>query len=227
MGQNQSVRLLKQIGHGSYGEVYKAKFKGRLVAAKRLHANLLLYDQGGENGYVARFLDECCMLKDLKHPNIVELFDVVHKQGQAPIMVTELYECDLEALMGKSKSDPKVPTEDVLNIFLDVAKGLEYLHCHGIMHRDIAPKNILIDDKNRAKIADVGLAKLAADYNSPVPGTMVYMAPETYQIDSRWARYGIESDIYSFGVALLVTIVGHPPQMMENPIAHGEGKRKY
>ena len=227
MGQSE-VRLLKIIGTGSYGEVYEAKWKGRLVAAKRLHADLFRYDPGGENGYVAQFLNECRLLQDLQHPQIVELLSVVHREGNPPFLIMELHDCNLEALVEKSKSDPrdKITTEDIAKIFLDVAKGLSCLHSHGVMHRDIAPKNILIDGKNRAKIADVGLAKLATDYNTPVPGTMAYMAPETYSssIASRRARYGIKSDIYSFGVTLLETIVEHPPQMMENPLAHDQGK---
>ena len=230
MGQNGSVRLLEKIGEGSYGEVYKAKWEGQLVAAKRLHPILFRFDPGGKDGVVARFLDECRLLRELRHPNIVELLHVVHEQGNPPILITELLDCDLAALVEKSQSDPKVATEDVLNIMFDVAKGLEYLHGHKrpIIHRDIAPKNILLDSKRRAKITDVGLAKLASEYQSPVPGTQAYMAPETYVVTnsvSQQARYGIEIDIYSLGVTMLEIIIGHPPRMLENPLTDDIGEK--
>ena len=229
MGQNESVRILEKIGEGSFAEVYKAKWNGRLVAAKRLHPILFRYDRGNENGVVARFLEESRLLRELRHPNIIELLDIITEEGKPPIMITELLECDLAEVVEKSQSDPKVATENVLYITLDVSKGLEYLHGlkTPIIHRDIAPKNILVYGEKHAKIADVGLAKLSEGlFLSPVPGTQAYMAPETYfSCNTRMKKYGTEIDIYSLGVTILEVIIGRPTKMLNNPLADEIGKK--
>ncbi|XP_031552077.1 cyclin-dependent kinase 5 homolog, partial [Actinia tenebrosa] len=233
MGQNH-VRFIQNLGSGSYGEVYKAKWDGKIVAAKRIHPLLVRFDPGGENGVVARFVNECELLRRLDHPNILKVLHIIHEPKKPPILITELLDCDL----GKhfSENEAVIPLEELVTIMLDVAKGLEYLHLQDvpIIHRDLCPKNILLDKSNpallRAKICDIGLAKITNDISrefSPVPGTQAYMAPETYGgLNSLYSiqtvRYGTEIDVFSFGMTLLEGIIGKPPFPKENPLAKDE-----
>jgi len=239
MGQN-NVRFLQLLGKGSYGEVYKAKWNGQIVAAKRIHPLLVQYDlPRNANGIVARFAQECELLCRLNHENIVTVLTVITENNKPPILITELLDCDLEVFFQEKKSC--LLLEELANIMLDVGKGLQYLHelDEPIIHRDICPKNILLDTKNpdviKAKIADVGLAKILGERVSrelsPVPGTQAYMAPETFGLAvyngcAKNIQYGTEIDIFSFGMILLQGIIGNLPSPKENPLALSEGIMK-
>ena len=219
----EGIEIKEELGDGSFGKVYKAKWNGRFVAVKVLRDELwLCHPQAVED-----FKRECELLRVLKHPNIVEMYKALFPENKSPILITELMFCDLNAYYKISKSSPKVPLDEVIQIMLDVGEGLKFLHDREdpIIHRDIKSKNILLDPKMRAKIADLGQAKefpglgfgahVAA---TPVPGTTVYMAPETFLCTDRQfqaghhrADYGAEVDVFSFGVVLLEMIVGHLP----------------
>lgn len=234
MGQN-NVRFLKLLGKGSYGEVYKAKWNGQLVAAKRIHPLLVELDSpSNKNGVVAKFVQECQLLCRLKHDNIVSLIAIVTDNAKPPILITELLDCDLGSFFKEKNSE--LLLEELVAIMLGVAKGLEYLHDQDepIIHRDICPKNILLDRSSpgiiKAKIADVGLAKILGEGSrelSPVPGTQAYMAPETFgtlYVNGVWGKglsYGTEIDVFSFGMTLLEGIRGYLPCPRENPLAGG------
>lgn len=235
MGQN-NVRLLELLGKGSYGEVYKAKWNGQLVAAKRIHPLLVQYDSPYNSiGVIAKFKQECELLCRLKHENIVTMITVITENNKPPILITELLDCDLESFF--QERSMCLLLEELASIMRDVAKGLQYLHesDEPIIHRDVCPRNILLDTKNpdaiKAKIADVGLAKILGErvshVMSPVPGTQAYMAPETYGLPTYngWAKnikYGTEIDIFSFGMVLLQGIIGYLPSPKENPLSEGK-----
>lgn len=229
MGNASSVEEIKlgdKIGEGSFGEVFKAVWCGKHVAAKRIHDVFFEGDRDGSmrERFMQRHKSEWELLSSLNHPNIVQYYTMILPPiPKSPIIVTELLECDLQKHIQQSESKPKVHFSDVVKIMLDVAEGLQYLHSlkEPIVHRDLASKNILLTKKLHAKIADLGLAKIfpnGAMFATVVPGTPVYAAPETYpSITGRGrqrgeAIYREKVDIFSFGAVMLETIIGHLPE---------------
>ncbi|XP_029194997.2 LOW QUALITY PROTEIN: probable serine/threonine-protein kinase PBL1 [Acropora millepora] len=229
MGNASSVEEIKlgdKIGEGSFGEVFKAVWCGKQVAAKRIHAVFFEGDRDGSmrERFMQRHKSEWELLSSLNHPNIVQYYTMILPPiPKSPIIVTELLECDLQKHIQQSESKPKVPFSDVVKIMLDVAEGLQYLHSlkEPIVHRDLASKNILLTKKLHAKIADLGLAKIfpnGAMFATVVPGTPVYAAPETYPSmtgrgrQSGEAIYREKIDIFSYGAVMLETIIGHLPE---------------
>ena len=221
----EGVDIKAELGGGSYGVVYKAKWNGRFAAVKVLRDDMFWCSPKA----VEDFKKECEFLRVLKHPNIVEMYEVLFPENRSPVLITELMLCDLQSHYKNSKTLPKVPLDEVIRIMLDVGEGLKFLHEREdpIVHRDIKSKNILLDTKLKAKIADLGQAKEfpglplgTARHMSatPVPGTTVYMAPETFpcvhhqsRVDRHNVDYGTELDTFSFGIVLLEVIVGHIP----------------
>ena len=210
------------IGRGSFGNVYKAEWNDQPVAAKILHD--YLFEPRDSQGYVKKFEDECRILQRLKHRNVVQLLEFVISHSEPPILITELLNCDLGKYIERLHP-AKLPLDDTASILLDVAEGLVYLHhdCNPpIVHRDLACKNVLLTNGKQAKIADLGLAKCFSHKKrtlaSPIPGTPAYAAPETYPTsravpNSDLVEYGVEIDIFSFGVMLMEVINGSHPRM--------------
>lgn len=231
-----NFRRLELLGRGSYGEVFKAEWNGQLVAVKELHESLWRADDmAGPNskGYVAQFQAECSVLEKLDHKNVVKLLKFEISNSSPPQLITELLDCDLWRHITSLHPD-KIPFPEAVSIMSDVAEGLAYLHERNppIVHRDLACKNILLTREKQAKIADLGLAKVfprneKAMYASPVPGTPVYAAPETFPAthgnanDRYKVEYNAKIDIFSYGVILMAVINGTLP-VPKDPFTKGE-----
>ena len=212
--------LKKEIGLGSYGRVYEGTLDNEPVAVKVLHKDLRC------DSIIDKFREECELLQRLNHKNIVKLIQFNISHSSSPVLITELLDCDLEKYI-TNLQPKKIPFPEVVSIMLDVAQGLHYLHyqCNpAIVHRDLASKNILLTKTRQAKIADLGLAKFFPRRQrgmlaSPVPGTPVYAAPETWPHQKKknpvtslpQVVYNKEIDIFSFGVVLMEAINGREP----------------
>jgi len=223
----EEVKISTEVGRGSYAVVYKAVWKNRQVAAKKLHDYLL-----EKTDVKQKFREEWELLSSLDHPNIVKYLTAVIPESprESTIIVTELLDQDLRRFIMRSRTNPKVTFRDTVSIMLDVAEGLKYLHQlrEPIVHRDLACKNILLTATKRAKIADFGIAKCfpggEMDATSN-PGTPATRAPETF---GKWnfsrvkLTYGTKADIFSFGVVVLEVVVGHPSVRITE--VHTQGK---
>lgn len=221
----EEIKLGDKIGEGSYGEVFKAVWNGRRVAAKRIRPVFFEGDYDGSirAAFLEKFKKEWEILRSIEHKNIVQYYTaIIPPSPESPIIVTELLENDLAKHILDSTTKPKVPFSDVIKIMLDVSEGLHYIHTlkEPLVHRDLASKNVLLTKKLHAKIADLGQAKAfprGAMYATAMPGTPVYAAPETYPKrlgGLPWgdkARYTEKIDIFSFGAMLLEIIIGHLP----------------
>jgi serine/threonine-protein kinase len=200
--------ILKEIGRGSMGIVYKAidPLIERYVAIKSI--NLLDLDPRKREEYEARFYQEAKAAGCLNHPNIVTIHDLGESGDMAYIAMELLEGCELHNDVDEMQ---RMPIESVLNIAIQVADGLAFAHEHGIVHRDIKPSNIMLLKDNSVKIADFGIAKMDSSLTltrtGMIMGSPLYMSPEqilSSGIDSR-------SDVFSFGIVLYQLLTGRRP----------------
>jgi WD40 repeat protein len=200
--------VLSLLGRGGMGIVYRARQLGlnRVVALKRL---------AGDTGRAAgRWRAEAESLARLQHPNIVQVHDILEHDG-ATYLALELVEGGpLAAKLGK----PQAPRETA-ELLAVLAEAVHHAHLHGVVHRDLKPDNILLQQEagrgfGTPKIADFGVAKrLAATAGETLEGDVIgtpsYMSPE--QAAGRVEHIGPATDVYSLGVILYEMLAGHVP----------------
>ena len=200
-----NIRLYKSesLGSGAYGGVCKAKCDGLLCAAKIMHPTLFDPCDPGTPSYLRKFQEECHLLSLARHPNVVQYLATYYDPDtQLPILLMELCDENLTAFLERS-SGP-LPYHVQLNICLDIALALVYLHSNGLIHRDLTGNNVLLIG-TRAKITDFGMSRLAT--GNPCmraltlcPGNLLYMSPES--LDEA-KSYTAKLDVFSFGIIVI------------------------
>jgi serine/threonine-protein kinase len=183
---------------GGMAEVYRARNPrlDTLVAIKILRAD-------ADADMAKRFEEEARTLARLTHPHIVRVFDAGVCEDR-PYMVMEFLEgCDLSRVI----ADRRLPDlVQQLKIALQIARALEYVNSHGVLHRDIKPGNIIVSESGDARIIDFGIAKSSASPKTQVGfalGTLRYMAPEQMN-----GQVSAVLDVYAFGAVLYELITG-------------------
>ncbi len=196
--------VVETLGVGGMGTVYKARDMqlDRFVALKLLHRDL-----GGEEEHKTRLQEEARIAAAVNHPYVIQVFDSGTDHGQFYVVMELVDHGSLDDLMALQ---PRLPEKRVLEIGIQVARGLRAAHRRGLIHRDVKPANILFVDEHAAKIGDFGLASTATQrwaIGGVVWGTPEYVAPERLNNDPEDFR----SDIYSLGATLFHAIAGKPP----------------
>ncbi|KAF7034589.1 hypothetical protein CFC21_045581 [Triticum aestivum] len=195
----------RELGDGGFGTVYKGKLKdGRVVAVKRLY----------KNNYrrVEQFLNEVDILSRLLHQNLVILYGCTSRMSRDLLLVYEFVANGTVAdhLHGSSAAERGLTWPLRLNIAIETAEALAYLHAVEIIHRDVKTTNILLDNSFHVKVADFGLSRLfplEVTHVSTVPqGTPGYVDPVYHQC----YKLTDKSDVYSFGVVLVELISSKP-----------------
>ena len=211
--QNGRYAVLKKLGEGGKGIVYKARDTAlnRVVAIKMLKSAVLT-----EETY-SRFMLEAQAVAKLNHPNIVAIYDI-GKEDEKQFFVLEFVDgMSLRELMG-TYPEGKCDIQTILRTGIDVCNALQYAHSQGVLHRDIKPENILITQEGTVKLMDFGLAKMLGEpsitQEGIIVGTVAYVAPEIALGKGADAR----SDLYSFGAVLYETVTGKPPFSGEDPV---------
>ena len=201
-------QVVQKLGAGAFGIVYKAKDKilGRMVAIKTIRMEGLAAAAAGVEEMVARFEREARVSAQLKHPNIVTIYDVGQSEGLSYLAMEFIDGVGLDKIIAQAG---RLPVERVASIGAQVADALDFAHKNGVVHRDIKPANIMIETGDRVKVTDFGIAK-ATDSGEHLTvtgsllGTPSYMSPEQargQQLDGR-------SDLFSVGCVLYEMVTG-------------------
>ncbi|KAE8298708.1 Cyclin-dependent kinase 2 [Larimichthys crocea] len=148
-----TFQKVEKIGEGTYGVVYKAKNKvtGETVALKKIRL------ETETEGVPSTAIREISLLKELSHPNIVKLRDVIHTENKL-YLVFEFLHQDLKKFMDSS-SVTGIPLPLVKSYLFQLLQGLAFCHSHRVLHRDLKPQNLLINAQGEIKLADFGLAR--------------------------------------------------------------------
>ncbi|BDA49200.1 probable serine/threonine-protein kinase SIS8 [Coccomyxa sp. Obi] len=203
--------LGQRIGIGSYGEVFKANWRQTDVAVKRF------LEQDLSPQVMAEFRAEVALMQRLKHPNVVLFMGACTQPPNLSIVTSFMPRGSLFRILHRT---PNFVLDDRrrINIALDVARGMNYLHsCRPpIVHRDLKSANLLVDKDFTTKVADFGLSRVRRSTwlsSKSQAGTPEWTAPEVLRNQS----YNEKSDVYSFGVVLWELFTGQVPW---NDIGH-------
>uniref|UniRef100_A0A8D2J9K8 Cyclin-dependent kinase 2 n=1 Tax=Varanus komodoensis TaxID=61221 RepID=A0A8D2J9K8_VARKO len=150
----ENFQKVEKIGEGTYGVVYKAKNKvtGEVVALKKIRLDT------ETEGVPSTAIREISLLKELNHPNIVKLLDVIHTENKL-YLVFEFLHQDLKKFMDSSSSINGVELPLIKSYLYQLLQGLAFCHSHRVLHRDLKPQNLLINAEGAIKLADFGLAR--------------------------------------------------------------------
>ena len=166
----------QSLGAGSFGQVFKGRYCGCVVAIKKLHFSTLSQKQRDSFEREMKIASRC------RHPCLLQFIGAT--QDESPLFVTELMETSLQKLLKKRKQENQHLSEtEIIVICLDVTRALNYLHRRQppIVHRDVSSANVLLWKQNnqwRGKLGDYGTAKFLQDTMTAQPGTQIYEAPE-------------------------------------------------
>jgi len=206
-------QIVGPVGEGGMAAVYKAYQPSmeRYVALKVLPRTYAEDPQ-----FVSRFKREATLLAQLQHPHILPVFDSGIAEGYTYIVMPFIQGGKLTDLM---KGEP-LPLARIRQVIAQVGDALDYAHERGMIHRDVKPSNVLIDERGNCLLTDFGLARMVEDSvnltsTGTIMGTPAYMSPEQgsgQKIDAR-------SDIYSLGIVLFEMATGRAPYQAETPVA--------
>jgi len=214
--------VVDRIGAGGMGEVLKAKHRTmeRVVAVKVLSDRTM---QSAEA--VERFRREVKAVARLSHPNIVTAYDAGEQDGIHFLVMEYVEGRDLARVVA---GQGPLPVHDAVDYAIQAARGLEYAHAQGVVHRDVKPGNLLLDNQGTVKILDMGLVRMGAEgdggtraepenltQSGQVMGTCDYMAPEQAK-DSRTADH--RADVYSLGCTLYRLLTDERPYAGDTPV---------
>jgi serine/threonine-protein kinase len=204
-------RIIRRLGSGGMADVYCAEDTqlGRDVALK------LLYRRFAEDTeFVERFRREASSAAGLQHPNVVQVFDRGQWDGTYYIAMEFLHGRNLKQVV---RDHGALEPALAVDLVIQILKAARFAHRRGIVHRDIKPHNVIVDDEGRAKVTDFGIARAGASdmtETGSIMGTAQYLSPEQAQglpVDAR-------SDLYAIGIVLYELLTGAPPFDAESPV---------
>ena len=209
---NNRYEIVKTIGEGGMANVYLANdtILDRKVAVKVLRGDL-----SSDDKFIRRFQREALSVSNLSHPNVVEVYDVGEEDGSHYIVMEYIEGKTLKQLLKKRES---LTLTEVIDIMTQLTDGIAHAHASYIIHRDIKPQNIMIEDDGRIKITDFGIAMALnatqLTQTNSVMGSVHYLPPE--QASGKSAT--VKSDIYSLGILMYELLTGNVPFKGDNAV---------
>ncbi|KAL8858249.1 MAG: hypothetical protein Q9178_005261 [Gyalolechia marmorata] len=199
-----SFQQLEKLGEGTYATVFKGRNRqtGELVALKEIHLD-------SEEGTPSTAIREISLMKELKHENIVSLQDVIHTENKL-MLVFEYMDKDLKKFMDSRGSGGQLDFLTVKSFMYQLLHGIAFCHENRVLHRDLKPQNLLINNKGQLKLADFGLARafgIPVNTFSNEVVTLWYRAPDVL-LGSR--TYNTSIDIWSAGCIMAEMYTGRP-----------------
>ncbi|KAF2114795.1 kinase-like domain-containing protein [Lophiotrema nucula] len=220
-----SYNKQKKIGQGASGSVYVARIR---EGANSPTARRILQENGPRAQVAIKQMDlrnqprkelivnEIIVMKDSKHPNIVNFLDAFLQEEQSELWVVMEF-MEGGALTDIIDNNPSISEDQIATICLETCKGLEHLHNQNIIHRDIKSDNVLLDGRGNVKITDFGFCAKLTEQRSKratMVGTPYWMAPEVV----KQKEYGNKVDIWSLGIMAIEMIESEPPYLNEEPL---------
>ena len=211
-----NYEILNEIGRGGMGVIYRARQRHsqRIVAVKRV-----LSYQADSHETLVRFRREAEAAASLDHPNILPIYEVSQSEDGLPFFSMKFATGgSLQNAAASLRDDPR----KCVQLMAKVVRAVEYAHARGVLHRDLKPGNILLDDRGEPLVSDFGLAKWL-DANKEITksltaiGTAGYIAPE--QAEGTGADLTPAADVYSLGAILFGLLTGRPPFLGDNPLS--------
>lgn len=207
-------RIMEKLGQGGMATVYKAYHAAldRYVALKVLH---LAFHE--DKTFIGRFQREARVVAKLEHPSIVPIYDYAEHEKR-PYLVMKYIEGEtLKARLSRGS----LSAAEIIQVVGAVGSALAYAHIQGILHRDVKPSNVLINEDGQMYLADFGLARIAQAGESTlssdsIMGTPQYISPEQARGDK---DLDLGTDIYSFGVMMYELVVGQVPFSADTPFS--------
>jgi serine/threonine protein kinase len=207
LGELGDYELLEEVGRGGQGVVFRARQKSlnRIVALK-----VISLGQWASKAHLKRFRLEAEAAAKLEHPGIVPIHEVGERDGSCYFSMKFVEGGQLDQVVRRAP----MPIRQAVELIAKVARTVHYAHEHGILHRDIKPGNILLDQKGEPHLTDFGLARLVESESSvtqtlDVLGTPSYMAPE--QAVGNNAAVSGATDVYGLGAVFYQLLTGQPP----------------
>jgi TolB-like protein/tRNA A-37 threonylcarbamoyl transferase component Bud32/Tfp pilus assembly protein PilF len=207
LGELGDYELLEEVGRGGQGVVFRARQKSlnRTVALK-----VISLGQWASKAHLKRFRREAEAAASLDHPSIVPIYEVGERDGQCYFSMKFVEGGQLDEVVRRTP----MSIRQAAQLIAKVARTVHYAHEHGILHRDIKPGNILLDQKGEPHLTDFGLARLIETESTvtrtmEVLGTPSYMAPE--QAVGSNSVVSSVTDVYGLGAVLYQLLTGHPP----------------
>ena len=210
---NGRYRLDAQVGTGGMSTVYRAfdSTLERRVAIKLMHRDI-----AADSDQLERFRREARAVAQLSHPHIVGVIDAGEEDGR-PYIVFEYVEG--ETLKDRIRRLGRLPVDEAIAYAIEIARALSAAHARGIVHRDVKPQNVLVDEEGSAKVTDFGIARSMDDSGltaeGRVLGTTDYVSPE----QALGHDVNGQSDIYSLGIVLYEMLTGDVPFHGENQVS--------
>lgn len=202
---NDRYEIIKTIGEGGMANVYLAN---DTILERNVAIKVLRGDLSNDEKFIRRFKREALSVSNLSHPNIVEVYDVGEEEGNYYIVMEYIEGKTLKQLLQKRGA---LTLTEVLDIMSQLADGLAHAHEAYIIHRDIKPQNIMIEDNGLIKITDFGIAtainSTQLTQTNSVMGSVHYLPPE--QASGKGST--IKSDIYSLGILMYELLAGSVP----------------